>query len=252
MKRLLLLALLLFPLLAGCSPNCDAQSCTQVLFIGNSYTYVNDLPGTFAKLAESGGHPVQTDMLAEGGWALSDHLRSAKTVSKLGEKEWDYVVLQEQSLTPASPSARTQLMYPAARSLVSSIQASGATPIFFLTWAHHDGWPDQGLDYENLQFALNKGYMDVANELNMAVAPVGPAWISAVWENPSLPLWQDDNSHPSEQGTYLTACVFYATIFRESPEGLSYRGNLSKEIAQQLQHIAADIVLKGASHWNLR
>jgi hypothetical protein len=66
-----------------------------------------------------------------------------------------------------------------------------------------------------------------------------------------LDLWQDDGGHPTEQGTYLAACVFYAVIFHQSPEGLTYLAHLPKEIAQFLQQIAANTVLNNPDQWNL-
>src|ERR1041385_4583116 len=114
MKRFLLLLMLLF-VLCSCSfaTNCTAQdaSCTRVLFIGNSYTFVNDLPNTFAKLAKAGGHKVEVGMAAQGGWTLSQHLQSSETLSALNSKNWNYVVLQEQSQIPSVEQSRTQEMY---------------------------------------------------------------------------------------------------------------------------------------------
>ena len=75
-------------------------------------------------------------------------------------------------------------------------------------------------------------------------APVGPAWSIAVKEHPELSLWQEDGSHPTGTGTYLAACVFYAVIFHESPEDLSYRADLSKETAKILQAVASQFALK--------
>ena len=67
-----LVLFLVILLLAGCGPvRCDAGSgdeCQRVLFVGNSYTYVNDLPRTFSELARSGGHKVEVGTLAEGGF----------------------------------------------------------------------------------------------------------------------------------------------------------------------------------------
>jgi hypothetical protein len=62
-------------------------------------------------------------------------------------------------------------------------------------------------------------------------------------QDPQLQPWQEDGSHPTEQGTYLAACVFYAVIFQESPQGLSYTRSLSAETAHQLQGVAAGRVL---------
>lgn len=59
-----------------------------------------------------------------------------------------------------------------------------------------------------MQAQLEDGYGQIAQELDAPVAPVGTAWSTALQANPRLSLWQDDGSHPSEQGTYLAACVF--------------------------------------------
>jgi hypothetical protein len=84
------------------------------------------------------------------------------------------------------------------------------------------------------------------------MAPVGEAWLIAKRQHPELELWQGDGSHPSEQGSYLAACVFYAAIFRQSPEGLRYIAHLPKETAKVLQTTAADVVLNKPQQWNLR
>lgn len=187
---------------------------------------------------------MEVGMSAQGGWTLSDHIQSTETLNLINSKKWNFVVLQEQSQIPSVAQARTQTMYPAARKLVQKIKDSGATPIFFVTWAHRGGWPENGMiDYESMQAQINYGYMTIAQELTVPIAPVGESWLRAVDQYPDLILWQADGSHPSEQGTYLTACVFYAVIFHESPNGLDYRVGLSKENATMLQSIASSTVL---------
>jgi hypothetical protein len=249
MKRLLILCCLLIAA-CGCSPAISCNSlfgsgpCTRVLFIGNSYTYVNDLPTMFAELAGAGGHRVETGMAAQGGWTLANHVNSSDTLEQIKSSEWNYVVLQEQSEIPSIQQYRTQQMYPAARVLVRDIRNIDATPIFFETWAHRDGWPENGLqNYESMQYQIDNGYLGIAQELNVTVASVGFAWMTVRRQDPQLDLWQDDGSHPTEQGTYLAACVFYSVIFRQSPEGLTFTAQLPKETAQLLQKSAADIVL---------
>jgi hypothetical protein len=136
-------------------------------------------------------------------------------------------------------------MYPAARNLVAKIRQDGAKPIFFLTWGHKDGLPDYGLkNYTDMQNQLNVGYFGIANELGVPVAPVGRAWQVSWFQPNASDLWQSDGSHPTEQGTYLAASVFYAQIFQQSPEGLGYRGSLSQESAQSMQTLAANATLK--------
>ena len=104
---LLLAALGLALRVTACAPHtgCGGQrGCTSVLFLGNSYTFVNDLPGTFAALAASGGHSVGTRTLAQGGETLAQHAASAADAAAITSGHWDYVVLQEQSEIPACPA----------------------------------------------------------------------------------------------------------------------------------------------------
>jgi hypothetical protein len=243
--------------LCACAPaNCteaqDINSCARILFIGNSYTYVNDLPGTFAQLAASGGHRVETGMVAPGGWTLQQHAASTDTINAISASKWNYVILQEQSQIPADAASRAASMYPAARSLASKIEASGAKPMFYLTPARREGWPEDGMpDYPSMQFQIDIGYIGISQELGAPVAPVGYAWLLAVGQNPRLDLWQADGSHPSETGTYLAACVFYATIYRQSPAGLSYTAGLPQDTVLFLQQMAGEAVLNNPSQWNL-
>jgi hypothetical protein len=247
--------LLLVPV--GCSPaatGCtDAgQACTRVLFIGNSYTYVNDLPTMLATLARSGGHQIETGMAAEGGLTLADHVASTATQAKLASGHWDFVVLQEQSQIPSVAQSRTTQMYPAARQLIRTIRVDGAKPMLYLTWGHRDGWPENGLpDYARMQAALDDGYLTIARELGVAVAPVGRAWATVVSQTARPGLWQDDGSHPTTAGTYLAAAVFYAAIFDASPVGLSCDGGLQSDQATALRQVANDTVLTNLAQWGL-
>jgi hypothetical protein len=236
----------------ACTISNNTEAPLHILFIGNSYTYMNDLPGVFSQLACSGGHKVETETVAVGGWTLADHIASPKTGDKLKQRQWDFVILQEQSQLPASESARIQSMYPAVRELASQIEARGARPVLLMTWGHRDGWPEAGYPtYEDMQAQLTEGYLGISNELQIPVAPVGEAWRQARAQSPPLDLWQADGSHPNLQGTYLAASVLYAVIFRQSPEGLTYGKGLSLEAMRNLQSLAASTVLTEPERWNL-
>jgi hypothetical protein len=86
--------------------------------------------------------------------------------------------------------------------------------------------------------------MDIGHELDLKVAPAGIAWQRGIERDPQVNLWNTDGEHPNREGSYLSACVFYAIIFNQSPEGLTYRAGLTEERASYLQHIAAEVVLK--------
>jgi hypothetical protein len=259
MRRLLLALALVTPVaVSGCggaAPTCAPNdgSCLRILFIGNSYTFVNDLPGTLAGLARAQGHTLQVDSLVAGGATLNDHLNDPATVARLNAVKWDYVVLQEQSDMPATAASAESYMFPAARGLVDAIERRGEKPIFFMTWAHRDGDPQYGAPgYETMQRAVDHAYITISDEVDVAVAPVGAAWFVIRRHNPQIELWQSDGSHPTTAGTYLAACVFYAAIYRASPEGSAFRDGLADDTSQILARSAAASVLADPAQWNLR
>jgi len=158
------------------------------------------------------------------------------------------VVLQEQNQIPSVADSRDDSMFPAARSLVGQIERRGEKPIFFMTWAHRNGAPDYGIpDYETMQHSVDRAYYAIARELDVPVAPVGETWLVVRRQDPDITLWQDDGSHPTTAGTYLAACVFYAAIFRQSPDGLDFDAGLSGHTARILQTAAAQDVLASPS-----
>jgi hypothetical protein len=235
-----------------CGAGAGAGACTRVLFLGNSYTYVNDLPSAFARLAQSGGNSVEAAMVANGGETLAQHAASGDDSARIASQSWTYVILQEQSDTPAYPSAGSY-MYSPARTLADLAQKSGATPMLFMTWAHRDGEPSAGFgSYENAQGSIDGTYLALSGSLGVPVAPVGYTWLHVRLDHPEIALWQDDGSHPSAVGTYLAACVFYAAIFRRSPEGLGYHGGASDAQAKILQSEAGHYVLDMQAQWGLR
>ena len=63
-----------------------------------------------------------------------------------------------------------------------------------------------------------------------------------------LNLWHTDNAHQNATGTYLCACVLFATVFDTSCQVLGDDG-LPSEIAQELRTFADRVVLEGASPW---
>ncbi len=253
MRRRLLLALLLLLPQVGCAPRAGCQSgdaCTRVLFIGNSYTEVNDLPMTEALLAATGNHHLDTQRLTTGGALLADHVKDPQTEQTLKGSHWDFVVIQEQSQTPSIEDSRQTQFNPAVRTLVDEIRAVGAVPILYNTWARRDGWPENGMaTYESMQTQIDGGYLTIARELHVAIAPVGEAWDDITMHASDIVLWQDDGSHPTPSGTYLAACVMYATMFKASPEGLSFTDDLPDATATRLQKAAATTVLATPDHW---
>jgi len=223
-----------------------AGPCERVLFIGNSYTYVNDLPAVFRHVARAAGHAVVTGIVANGGETLEGHASSTETTAEIAQG-WQVVVLQEQSEIPSVASIRQQAMYPAVRELVALIRTQGGSPVLLQTWAHRDGWSDNGLDYAAMQAGIDAGYREIGAELGVQVAPAGDAWQRAQSGLADAGLWQADGSHPTVAGTYLAACVLFAEIFGASPVGISSTEGLSDAGARALQEVAWSTVSAAAT-----
>ncbi len=255
-RQLLFLSILVL-FLTGCGildgdQDLTSQEQIDVLFIGNSYTSSNGLPDMFERMARSGGYRVQVAMVAPGGWTLTDHLLSAVTLEKIRGNEWEFVVLQEQSVIPSLVDTRERQMYPAVRQLHDEIKAVGADTILFMTWGRRNGLPSEGhRDFASMQAALEAGYLKIGNELNLTIAPVGFAWWNGLQSASELDLWVEDGCHPNREGTYLAACVLYGVIFGQSPEGVSYTAGIDDDLGMWYQTIAAESIAEYSELWNL-
>ncbi|MDH5186167.1 MAG: T9SS type A sorting domain-containing protein [candidate division WOR-3 bacterium] len=218
----------------------------KVLFIGNSYTYYNEMPLMLVNLAQSAGRPVITGQSTPGGYTLELHTQDPTTISMISEGIWHYVVLQEQSQIPTIEYWRYNSMYPAARHLDSLIISYSESTAFFMTWGRkyggmqtYNGYSSPDFrDFFHMQETLSSAYTEIANELSATLCPVGNAWSLAKQIDSLVDLWQSDYSHPTLKGSYLTACVFYCVFFDSSPVGLPYTGGLSQEDALFCQNVA--------------
>lgn len=196
----------------------DAANTLRVLFIGNSYTFINDLPKLTSHLAASArpAQRLETQLVAEGGATLKRHWETGKALEAIRKGKWDYVVLQGQSTLGGEEGSgelgSTEIFHDYARRFDAEVKKSGAKTVFFLTWARRDSPENQP--------ALTQAHAAIAKELKATLAPVGIAWQFAAQQNPRFALHHADGSHPAEAGSYLAACVLYAVLFSRSPEGL--------------------------------
>jgi len=198
-----------------------AQSPKQivnVLFLGNSYTFVNDLPKMMINIATS--DKVTTTMfvvksVTKPGAHLSDLWQDGEAQKIMHEHHWDYVVLQDQSMWVMS-SQTINSGNDAAKKFAAEIKNIGAMPLIYMTWVRKPGshwYTDQDTaflkspDYMHSQ--LHYYNYDLASHIGAMVIPVGEAWEKVMKEKPALELYQQDGSHPSEAGTYLAALLFY-------------------------------------------
>lgn len=254
------MGLCLVTILLGISLNNELHAQTRVLFVGNSYTAANNLPQLFSDLSSSLGDSVITAINTPGGYTLQMHSGDASTLSLIQSQPWDYVVLQEQSQRPSFPQSQVAVeVYPYATQLDSLIRLNNTCTetVFYMTWGRKYGdvsncaiWPPV-CTFSGMQHQLRQSYLQMADDNNALVAPCGMAWQQSWNADSSINLWVNDNSHPSVEGSYLNACVFYATVFRKSPVGATYTAGLQPQTANHLQQVAHQTVFDSLATWNI-
>lgn len=237
-----------------------ASDTLRALFIGNSYTYVNDLPGLSRDLSASKGKRLLIDSYAPGGYSWSQHVADAACLTKIRQGGWDIVVLQEQSQMPSIDFYRYNYSAPSIAALSDSIRAYNpcADIALFMTWGRRLGGQQcingycsaPFADFNHMQDTLRSAYEQFAIDNQLVCSPVGMAWKKAL-EDPTVVLHSSDNSHPALTGSYLAACVFYSVMWGEPVTGAAFTAGLTQSQAQRFQEIADSTVYHGPSDWNI-
>src|SRR5436305_1474803 len=147
------------------SKSARGKKSLKVLFIGNSFTARNDLPGLIAQLAADAGHALDHKLLSIGGASLRTHWNKGEALKEIQSGDYDIVVLQEQSTLPVKNAAR---MHENVRLFDEAIRAAGARTALYLTWARRHA-PES-------QEPITDAYAGIGRELGATVVPVGVAW----------------------------------------------------------------------------
>ena len=260
----------LLPLVVSPAQAQEARETHDVLFVGNSYIYFNNLHELVAAFStELDGPLLRTHAHTHGGYTLRRHLEDGHVADLLAagpaDGSWETVILQEQS-SLGGRGRSGKLGDPAdfldaVSELDALIGAANAETMLYMTWAK-ERLPDQIA-------GLRDAYDQAGKAVDGSVAPVGLAWARVRSERPDVALFISDGSHPSAAGSYLAACVFYsqitgrssagapATIFGSPwgsentrtrllaaarPDGLVELVSLDPDLARYLQDVAWDVV----------
>lgn len=232
----------------------------KVLFIGNSYTFYNDLPQLVKSAAESTGDSLIVDNHTPGGARFLNHANSATATNKINSDNWDYVVLQGQSQEPSWPINQVQVeVFPYAEDLCETIRANDACsrPLFFMTWGRKNGdasncvnWPPV-CTYEGMDSLLQLRYNIMADDNDAYVAPVAAVWRYIRENHPGIELYTGDGSHPSPAGSYAAACTFYTVIFEKDPALIEFDFIMNAADAEKIRNAASLIVFENLEEWNI-
>jgi hypothetical protein len=237
-----------------------AQNSKNILFLGNSYTEVNNLPLLVKNIANSTGKTINYESNTPGGYTLQSHFGNNNSLGKITQGNWDFVVLQEQSQIPSFPDNYVNTnMFPYAKKLDSLINNNNpcAETVFYMTWGRKNGdasnCPTLPIvcTYIGMDDAIKSRYEMMANQNQAIVSPVGAVWRYIRNNYPAIELYSGDESHPSLEGSYAAACAFYTVIFRENPNNITYYPNIDPTAATQIRNATKEIVYNQLAQWNV-
>ena len=185
----------------------------DVLFIGNSYTYYNDMPESyFKKVAEEAGYDITVTAVTNGGaylyqYADPEHEQGKRLHREINGKKYDVVVIQEQSLNPIKDESS---FINGVRDLRALIDAEHF--VLYATWGRNVGsstLEELAMTREEMTEKLSMAYNKAAKLYGMRVAEVGKAFLDY---EPRNDLYDEDHSHPSAIGSRIAARVIFETV----------------------------------------
>ena len=220
----------------------------RILFVGNSYFYYNDSLHNHVRRLVTAADPsldkaLQYKSATIGAAPLAHHdVKGLLAPGRLGMKQpYDIVILQGNS-GDSLAEARQASYREKVREFSAEIAKSGAKTALYMTHAYvppnKDASPDMIRKVEDMHVAAG-------NEVGALVIPVGLAFEEAYRQRPDIVLHKTyDGSHPDLIGTYLAACVVYASLYGKSPVGntYDYYGKVDKDTAAFLQRVAEQTV----------
>jgi len=200
-------------------------------------------------MAASSGDSLYAESLTAGGATFYVHSIDTIVQAKIMQGNWDFVILQGQSLELWGSS--NPYPSPAAGvldSLINQYNPCGET-MFYMTWGRKNGFGTY--TYETMDSMIHLNYMNLADTLNAVVSPVSAVWRYIRQMYPSIELYDPDESHPSVAGSYAAACSFYTAIFRKDPTFCTYNSTLSAADASNIRSAAKLIVYDSLLNWHI-
>ncbi len=204
----------------------------NVLFIGNSYTYFNDLDKLFETLCRDNGKQVTAFRVTQGGRRLDAYMdpedpTTGQLVQILRERHYDVCILQEQSLLPALDH---QAFLAGVTHVKRMVGMQADKFLLYATWARKLGSPDLEAHHwsrEEMTYLLDESYHRAGKALGIPVSPVGVNFWKVICAHPELELHHSDLTHPSYLGSCLAALTHYHSLFGQFPEAVNL--NLTSE-----------------------
>lgn len=242
----------------------DKDQELNILFLGNSLTYYNDMPKMFEALAKAAGRKVNVDSITKGSATMRDFTYPTTEVGnklqvKLKEKpNWDYIIIEPSRRMSPLEDTVLNAEIEAAKALQQMAKDAGGKVILYSVWGNNTGSAgvysatDTSPSYSKVKDSpiSRKAHTKFMHEANLKVSEAlggvlvveaGYAFENLYAQTSAVDLYHSDERHPSPAGSYLVACTIFASLFGEESEGITYTAGLAN--AALLQKAADDTAL---------
>ncbi len=244
-KKTLFIFICLVTYLGNINAQAAKRDSINILFIGNSFTVLNDEPLLFSSLARIAKIPVHVESFTHLGVGVDFFIAKDSCWLAIKSRKWDYIVFQDlqsyyyDSLAKFPPHilADNLKFQDSIKSLIPCVKI-----IYVAGWEMQGGIPAR-FHGDNTILMINRilsnyAYLNNQPNVHNTISPVGVAWKQSEKLRPDLVLVSSDDRHPSPSGSYLYACEMFCTIFRQNPTNLAYSFSISAEAAWFLRNIA--------------
>jgi hypothetical protein len=183
----------------------------RLLFVGNSLTGANEMPGMLVALAESAR--VTPLPSADVDWmpdyALIDHWNLGNARQRIAGGGYDVVILQQG---PSSVEVNRDTLRLAAKLFAPVIRSTGGLPALLSVWPTSD----RLVDFDR----ATESYRIAASDVGGMHIPGGETWRAAWRRNPALAFYSPDGLHPTRLGSYAVALAAFGMLYERSTVGL--------------------------------
>lgn len=225
----------------------------NILFVGNSITYFNDMPGLFRDIANSKGKNVETQTYAVGGAGFVNHVTDLNLYALFRDNVWDAVVLQPGTGESAGASWPVNTTIQRGQILLDSIKKySPCAKVLLYQIPYGVPSPTTYDTYQSVQTQIRDSITKMADNLHIPFAPAGESARMHYTAQQDLLLHNSYNDiHPNLNGSYLVAATMFATIFQEPVTGTTSYGGVPQPTAEYFHGIADQVVLPNKPQWRI-
>lgn len=231
-----------------------SQNTTKnILFVGNSMTYYNDMPVLFRDIANNKGKNVAVQMHTPGGSGFVNHVTNPQVYNLFKSKEWHAVILQPGTGESAGATASVSTTVQRGQILIDSIRKySPCAKIMLYEIPYGVPAATDYATYFAVQTHIKDSITKMADLLHIPFVPAGESARMHYNTQQDLLLHNTYNDvHPNLNGSYLVASTMYAALFQEPVAGTTSFGGISQATATYFHTIADQIVLPNKANWRI-